>query len=56
MKKKMLAMLANAGLVAAGAAVAALQADGFANEFGGAAFVVAGLLGIAAEAIDKAEE
>lgn len=52
---KILRLLAHAGIVAAGAGVAALQADGFANEFGGAAFIVAGVLGIASEAISKAE-
>ena len=49
-------LLGNAALVAAGSFVAALQADGFADEFGGFAFVVAGGLGIAGEAIEKAEE
>ena len=53
---KTLKLLAHAALIGAGAAVAALQSGGFANEFGGAAFVVAGVLGIAAEAIDKAED
>lgn len=49
-------LAAHSALVAAGSFVASLQADGFADEFGGSAFIVAGLLGIAAEAIDKAED
>ena len=45
--------LKHAGLVAAGAVVTTLENDGFADEFGGAAIAVAGVLGIIASYLRK---